>query len=137
MSARGTLRVILGLIVAALWLPVLLYVFSRGWEKTFSFFIVALYTVTVTVLIATPLVYFLRRKLTLGRCLATGFVLGTLGALTFWSPYSPKAMFNWGPLLMAVGVISSLLFWVTGVWGNRDLHKVTSVGSARPRAVKL
>lgn len=133
MSARGTLRVILGLIVAALWLPVLLYVLSRGWEKTFSFLIVTLYTVPVTVLIATPLVYFLRRKLTLGRCLTAGFVLGTLGALTFWSPYSPKAMFNWGPLLMAVGVVSSLLFWVTGVWRNRDLNKV----AAQPRAAQL
>ena len=121
MSARGILRIIGGLVVAALWLPLLLYIVSKSWEKQFSLLIVGFYTVPLTLLIAGPFVYFLRRKLTLARCLITGALLGTLGALTFWSPYSLTAMFNWGPLLVVVGIISSFLFWVVGVWGNRDL----------------
>jgi len=128
MSPRGVFRLIGGLIVAALWLPVLLYVISRGWEKTFSFLIVAYYTVPLTLLVATPLMYFMRKHLTLGRCLLVGFLLGALGALTFWSPYSLKAMWNWGPLLVAAGVMSSLLFWIVGVWRNSDL---TIVGGGR------
>jgi hypothetical protein len=127
-TPRGVLRLIGGLLVAALWLPSLLYFVSRGWEKEFSSFIVAYYTVPLTLVVAGPLVYILRKKLTLARCLTVDLLLGVLGALTFWSPYSLKAMLNWGPLLMVVGVVSSFLFWVVGVWRNRDL---TFVGAGR------
>jgi hypothetical protein len=130
MSPRATLRLIGGLLVAALWLPALLYIVSRGWEREFSFLIVAYYTIPLTLLVAGPLVYIQRKKLTLVRCLTVGLLLGTLGAFTFWSPYSLKAMFNWGPVLMFVGVISSLLFWVVSVWRNRDL---TAIGAGRGR----
>lgn len=128
MSSRylGTLRIIGGLIVAALWLPCLLYVMSRGWERKVSSLIVACYSVPLTLLVAAPFVYFLRRKLTLVRCLTVGLLLGTLAALTLWSPYSPKAMFNWGPLQVLAGVVSSLLFWAVGVWRNHDLTHAES-----------
>jgi fluoride ion exporter CrcB/FEX len=92
--------------------------------------IVGVYTVPLTLLLAGPLVYVFRKRLTLARCVTVGFILGMLGSFTFWSPYSLAAFFNWGPLLIVVGVISSLLFWVVGVWGNRDLTKARATAGS-------
>ena len=123
-------RVTSGLIAAALWLPILNSAVAHAEDQKPAFLVIAIYTVPLTLFIAAPLVFLLRRKLTLGRCLLTGALLGIVGALTFWSPYSVKSSL-WGAPLVLAGLLSSLLFWVIGVWRNRNL---TCVGAdTRPR----
>ena len=127
MKLNSTQRLVLGLLAAALWFPLLAWQRAQenGWV---SFMIVGMFTLPVTLLIAAPLVCFLRRRLSFPLCCAFGIVLGGLLAL-------PDVLLgNWvvarGDALMVIPVrlISSIVFWLIGVWRNRAL---TVVGGVR------
>jgi hypothetical protein len=130
MTHSASFRLVCGLFVAALWLPVLLLATSGPYGK-FWFLMTAFYTVPLTLIVAAPLVYFFRHRLSLLSCLACGLGVGFLGALTFLSTTNYLAALNWGPALIVSGVVSSLLFWIVGVWGNGGLTIVGGVRDAR------
>jgi hypothetical protein len=130
MTPQATTRVVAGLIAAALWLPLAASLLAPGGERVPAFALPALYTVPLTAVIAAPLVYFFRRNLSFIRCCIVGLGIGTVGALTFWSPYSNAALLSWGPTLVAAGLLSSVVFWVVGIWRNRGL---TIAGGVRER----
>jgi hypothetical protein len=87
--------------------------------------IVPFLTVPLT-LLAIPLVYFGRRRLSLARCgvYAAGF--GLLGAAAILAGASPLTAPHWflyttGLALMTVGLVSGVLFWAIGIWRNDNL----------------
>jgi hypothetical protein len=116
-------RIVLGFIAAALWLPVLELVageISGGYGR-FWFGMTAMFTVPLTVLVAVPLFYVWRRRITFWRCVFAGLVIGIIGAGLFLLTTNPLAALNWSPLLIVVGVLSSLVFWAIAVWRNPTL----------------
>jgi hypothetical protein len=120
MNLGSTQRLVLGLLVAALWFPLLAWerALDHGWV---AFMLVGMFTLPVTLLMAAPLVYLLRRRLSFTLCCTFGIALGGLLAL------ADVLTGNWvaarGDALMGipVGLISSILFWLIGVWRNRAL----------------
>jgi hypothetical protein len=114
------LRLILGFAAAALWLPILSYATS-GIYGGFWFGMIAFYTIPLTVLVATPLYYFNRKRVTFWLCVIAGVAVGVLGALLFLVMTNPLAALNWSPLLIGSGLLSSIVFWVVGVWKNGNL----------------
>ena len=113
-------RIVLGFAVAALWLPVLLY-FSAGDYGEFWFVMTAAFTVPLTLLVALPLYYFWRRRITFWRCLSAGCVIGILGTLAFLAMTNPQAAINWSPGLVGSGIVTSIIFWAIAVWNNDAL----------------
>lgn len=112
------IRVVLGFVVAALWLPAVLYFTDRTYGQ-FLFVMSAIFTVPLVLFVAVPLYYVWRRRITFGRCLASGFVIGALGALAFLAMTNPQAAFNWSPGLISAGAVTSIIFWAIAVW-KRD-----------------
>jgi hypothetical protein len=113
-------RIVLGFMAAALWLPLLELATSRIYGG-FWFGMTAMFTVPLTLLVAVPLFYLWRRQITLWRCLLAGLAIGIIGAVVFLVTTNPLAALNWSPLLVVVGVLSSVVFWVTAVWRNPTL----------------
>ena len=120
-------RLVLGFVVAALWLPVLLY-FTAGDYGQFWFAMTAAFTAPLTLFIAAPLYYVWRRRITFLRCLAAGLVVGALGALAFLAMTNAQAAINWSPGLIGAGVVTSIIFWAIAVWNNSNIG-----GAASPR----
>jgi hypothetical protein len=75
-------RIVIGFLAAALWLPALGHVLD---EQMGPFWAIMFgpYTAPLTLLIAVPSLYFMRRKITLLRCVVTGAGIRLVGALTF------------------------------------------------------
>ena len=117
MTRSASVRLIAGLLVAGLWLPLLslITVFSSG---PFWFVMTALYTVPLTLIVAAPLVFLFRRRLTLALCLAFGLIISLLGMLVFLATTNYLAALTWAPLLTASGLVSSFLFWLVAVSGH-------------------
>jgi hypothetical protein len=82
---------------------------------------VAPFTVVLTALVAAPLVYFLRGRLSFVMCCIFGFAIGVVGVLAFWLVTNRLAALHWSPLLLIAGLASAVIFWMIGVRGNRDL----------------
>jgi hypothetical protein len=127
MTRGASFRLGCGLLVAALWLPVVLY-FTSGPYAKFGFFITAFYTVPLTLFVAAPLVYLLRYCLSLALCLASGLAIGVAGTLMVLATTNRLFAWNASLVLMLCGLVSSLIFWVVGVWRNGGL---TIVGGGR------
>ena len=75
-------RLILGFIVAALWLPALAYLTSRSFVGSLAG-LIALFTVPLT-LCAVPLYVLLRRRVTFWWCALAGLSGGVAGCLVDW-----------------------------------------------------
>ena len=109
-------RALIGLIVGGVWFPAVLLVMGGG---PFAF-LFGLFTVTASV-IAFPIVLLLRwwRWMNLPACALFGAVLGLLGgyasSAAFGTPPPPIAQSGG---LIGLGVASSILFWLVGVWRN-------------------
>lgn len=120
------LRIVVAFTAAALWFPSLSY-FLSGEYGPFWFLMIALYTVPLTLLVAAPLYYFNRKRITFLFCVLAGLGIGLLGALSFWSMTNRLAAQNWAPLLIGTGLVSSVLFWVIGIWRNSRLPKAPTL----------
>jgi hypothetical protein len=129
MTRHASFRLIAGLLVAALWLPLLLY-FTSGGYGPFWLFMTGFYTVPLTLLVAAPLVFLFRHRISLALCLVVGLAIGFLGSLTFLATTNYLAALHWAPLLIVSGLVSSFLFWLVAVFRNGDL---TIVGGVRER----
>jgi len=117
------MRIVLGFAAAAMWLPLLQLMageLADGYGL-FWFGMTAMFMVPLTVLVAVPLFYVWRRRITFWRCVFAGLVIGIVGAVIFLLTTNPLAALNWSPLLILVGVLSSLVFWVVAVWRNPAL----------------
>ena len=113
-------RIVVGFLAAALWLP-LLSLATSGPYGGFWFGMTAIFTVPLTLLVAVPLFYLWRRRITFWRCLLAGLAIGIIGAALFLLVTNPLAARNWSPLLAVAGVLSSLVFWAIAVWRNPAL----------------
>ena len=120
------LRIVVAFTVAALWFPSLSY-FMSGEYGPFWFFMIALYTAPLTLLVAVPLHYFNRKRITFLFCVLVGLGIGLLGVLSFWAMSNQLAAQNWAPLLIGTGIVSSVLFWVIGIWRNGYIQKVPTL----------
>ena len=121
-----SVRLVAGLLVAALWLP-LLGLLTVPWSGPFWSVMTALYTVPLTLLVAAPLAFLFRRRLTLVLCLAFGLTISLLGVLVFSATTNYLAGLRWAPLLTASGLISSFLFWWVAVspqWRSNNRWRV-------------
>ena len=125
MTPRGISRLVAGLIVAAFWFPVCLY-FRDDRYGPLGFILAASFTVPITLFVAAPLVYFLRGRLSFWLCCVLGVVLGSLGLVPNMLAGNWGAARNIGLTMMLVGLVSSMLFWVVGVWRNGDLTCASS-----------
>jgi hypothetical protein len=113
-------RLILGFIVAALWLPALAYLTSRTVVGSLAG-LIALFTVSLTLVFAVPLYVWLRRRVTFWLCALAGLSVGAIGCVVDWLVTNTLAAINWSPLLLVIGLASGLLFWVVAIWGNNAL----------------
>ena len=82
---------------------------------------IALYTIPLTIFVAAPLYYFNRKRVTFWLCVIAGVAIGVVGSLLFLVTTNPLAALNWSPLLIGSGLLSSIVFWVVGVWKNGNL----------------
>jgi hypothetical protein len=114
------LRLVLGFVVAALWLPAYAYVLSRSLVESGAV-LVAMFTVPLTLFVAAPLYWALRERVGFLACICAGLCVGAIGCLLFWLSTNTLAALNWSPLLLAAGLVSSFLFWVVALWGNKYL----------------
>jgi hypothetical protein len=128
------MRIILGFVAAALWLPLLELLAGAvtGGYGRFWFFMTAIFTVPLTILLAVPLFCLWRRRITFWRCVFAGLAIGIVGAVIFLVTTNPLAALNSSPLLIVAGVLSSLVFWVIAVWRNAALtvHRAERAGNA-------
>jgi len=124
-------RLIAGFIATAFWLPAVVFLAhadDHPWTRV-GVSMVPLLTLPLT-LLAVPLVYFGRRRLSFTRCLASGAAFGVLGAAAVlaWARASPFAAPHWFFYtmilsFMTVGLVSGAVFWLAGVWRNDNLTK--------------
>ncbi len=114
-------RLILGFVSAAMWLPVYLY-FTTGAERQWTFVLTCAFTVPLTAFVAAPAFYFVRRHVDLLLCTAFGAFIGALCSIMFVNTFADmQSAVDKILMFMAIGLFSSLLFWAIGVWGNRCL----------------
>ena len=117
-GCSNMLRTLVGLVAAALWLPTALYLLFPNDGGKIAAIIAAMCTVPLTLVIAAPVVFLLRRKLSLGWCIGLGVATGVAGLVEciFVFPLSLDFLLFW---CIGAGVVSSLVFWIVGVVGNR------------------
>ena len=109
-------RVVLGFVVAALWLPAIgLFMdwYSGVWARAST-----LLSVPLTVFVAVPIYLVVRKRISFLICAFAGVGIGALGALPWALDGNTRAAMNLAPILMVVGFISSILFWLIAVWKN-------------------
>jgi hypothetical protein len=122
-------RVILGFVAAALWLPLLFLLVEGGnYYGRVWFSMVAAFTIPLTLFAAVPLFYFWRSRITFWRCLLAGVGLGLVGAAAFLLMTNPTAAANWFLGMVGAGVLSSMIFWFIAVWNNGALAKPDDPG---------
>jgi hypothetical protein len=115
------LRLIIGLTVAALWLP-LVGLLHGSWEGQFFAGAVALFTVPLTLVVAAPVCavfYYSKVAPSWWFCMIFGGIVGFLGAMIF-AAISNNSLIGWNsaPGFILVGVISALMFWAIGIRKN-------------------
>ena len=113
-------RIVLAFIAAALWLPALVYLRAQTPAEMFGARFPLLLTVPLTIFVAVPAFLAMRARVSLVLCAAMGMAIGALGALLFLLTTHWEAAVNWAPAFFGCGLVSSLLFWVIGVWRNRE-----------------
>ena len=113
-------RLIVGFVVAALWLPALAFALSESYWNVFWASAVGAFTVPVTLLVALPLFVILRRRyrLRFWHYAIYGLSIGAVGAAAFSLTTNGLAALNWLPVFLIAGLVSSMAFWVVGVWRN-------------------
>jgi hypothetical protein len=136
------IRLIAGFIVAVGWLP-LVQLLQPGitWPGALLF-LIAMIPFAV---LAAPLVYFMRHRISPFLCVAFGMLFGLLGAVVFMWGTSPLAA-PLGQLSFrvawygAIGSISGALFWLAGVYrndrltiGSSDRGAASSLGQRESR----
>jgi hypothetical protein len=114
-------RLILAFIVAAFWAPLLSTLTSESYFRVQAFILVALFTVPLTLFVAVPLYCVVRKKIALRLCTLFGIGIGSIGALLFLLMTNLEAFLKFAPLHILTGLISSLLFWLVGIWRNQNL----------------
>jgi hypothetical protein len=111
------LRVVLGFVVAALWLPSL-SLLIEDWYSAWWVGMVLAWTGPLTIFVAVPLYLLVRKRISFRLCAGAGLCVGLLGAVPWVLENNPKAALNFAPVMMAVGLVSSILFWIIAVWKN-------------------
>jgi hypothetical protein len=122
-------RLILGLAVAALWFPLLTLTFAPAPAKLAAILSAGL-TVPLTAVIAGPLVYALRRRLTLSASTLSGAAIGALGVIAYGAGTRWAIDLTLMLVFVAVGSISGVLFWVVGVYRNAAMRPANVHASA-------
>ena len=84
---------------------------------------ITMFTAPLTLFVAVPLFYLTRKRVTFWRCVLGGLAVGAVGALLFLLTTNVLAARNWSPFLIAAGPLSSLIFWLVGVWKNEWLNQ--------------
>ena len=117
------IRLTLGFISAALWLPLLLIIISGKYGE-FWFGVVSFLTVPLTVFVAVPLYIALHKKIRIGlvACITIGFTIGFIGVLLFFFMTHYQAAINWAPSLIVIGTLSGFIFWLVGIYRNEKIN---------------
>jgi hypothetical protein len=123
-------RLVAGFLAAASWLPLL--ILMRPGLTWPGAALVLMYALPLTVL-AAPVVYLLRRRLSFILCGAFGILFGLVGAVGLLWGTNPLAAPRVQVLLQVgwfglIGLISGALFWLVGVYRN---DRLTIVGGNR------
>jgi len=116
-------RLILGFFTAALWLPLLAYILDSTYYGEFWAFAIAFYTVPLTIFVALPAYFLVRKRISFLLCVGMGCVIGVIGAFIFFLVTNPLAAMNWAPGLISAGIMSSIVFWVIAIWKNKKLMR--------------
>jgi len=118
-------RVVLGFVAAALGVPALIGVTSLPDGLWFAAMI-SMFTVPLTLFAGVPLFVLLarRRRVTFWWCLLAGFVVGVVGVLLLMLTSNVIAARNWAPILIIIGLLCSMVFWVVAVRRNPALDKL-------------
>ena len=122
MKTVRMLRVVLGFLVAALWLPVFTYLQAPTPADEFFARAPLVLTVPLTLFVAVPMFLMLKQHASFLVCVLSGAVVGAIGALLFMLVTHWEAGINWAPALVGCGVISSVLFWVVAIWRSDVGH---------------
>jgi uncharacterized membrane protein YeiH len=123
------LRLFLGFVVAAVWLPVSLLLYSPAGQGELPAVLVAMLAVPLTVFAAAPLYWVLRRRVNLIVCICSGAIVGVFGCLLFWLGTNWLATVNTSPAILITALVSSLIFWAVAIWNNKRLaHRTRAVG---------
>jgi len=88
------------------------------------------FTVPLTLLVAAPVLYVLRRRMSGLLCLLSGAVIGLLGSTPFL--LGPGAPYNlrWVALLALCGLLSGAVFWLVAVYRNPLFERLRHVDSS-------
>src|SRR5690606_13879481 len=88
-------------------------------EGVFWARLIALFSVPLTVLVAVPAFFLLRRHVNLFTCIASGLLIGWLGAGLFLLATNWLAFLGWAPTMLAIGALSGAGFWLIGLAGQQ------------------
>lgn len=111
------IRLAIGFICAALWLPTVSFIISGVYGK-FWFTMTAGFTVPLTIFVGIPLYFLMRKKINLLVCAVGGVAIGVIGSLVFMSITNYLAFLKWFLVFISMGFVSSIIFWVVGVRNN-------------------
>jgi len=120
-------RIVFGFAVAALWLPIVAYA-TGGVYGWFWSSMTGIFTIPLTIVLAVPVFYVWRRRITFWRCLTAGLAVGLVGALLFLLMTNPLAALHSLPAFVLAGTFSSTLFWVVAVWNNKVVGELGHAG---------
>ena len=110
-------RLVLGIIAEALWLPILAYV-TLGRLGEGYFVILAMFTVPLTLFVAVPFYLLTKKYFTFLVSIYFGLAIGALVALVYYLNTDPINGVNMAPIFLLLGLISSVLFWIVAIWKN-------------------
>ena len=114
------LRIFVGFLVAALWLP-LIGLLSGSYEGQFFAGTAAVFTVPLTIGFALPIYgffYYSKVAPAWWVCMAIGACIGCVGAIALGTMSNKLAGWNAVPGFILIGVVSAVIFWAIGIRKN-------------------
>src|SRR5688572_14503455 len=118
-------RLVFGFLVAALWLPLVAWLASPSLVESLAGPIAAM-SVSLTLLVAAPSFWLVRRRVGLRGCLLGGLAVSALGSVLFWAATNTPAVLSWGPFILAGALVSASFFWFVALWRNDRFDPIRS-----------
>lgn len=113
---NSVLRIILAFTFAALWLPLAEAISAPDYDFFWSK-MTAIFTVSLTLLVAVPGYFIFRKQMTFWLCALGGTGAGVIGALLYLLLTNWGAFMNAWPAMVVIGLITGIGFWVVGFLG--------------------
>ena len=130
----GISRLIIGLVAAALTLPLYMFV-TGGIHGEMGFVLGMLFSLPATFYAALPIFFLVKRRspISFRLCLIVGASIGALMGVVFSAvrsgPFPSQYSGQDVASSMFIGILSALVFWFVGIWNNGHL---TSTSKPHP-----